>query len=126
MRTLKTLKPGQMGTKDLLARYGPTLLYVRYRCDEDTGERLNTVELVVQRSSPTPEAGRPGPRRRGVQAGRAQRRKVASRIGWREKNLQGRVKGAGGRWDSDRRVWILPRDAAERLDLLHRVVGGGS
>ncbi len=126
MRTLKTLKPGQMGTKDLLARYGPTLLYVRYRCDEDTGERLETVELVVQRSCPAPEAERPGPRRRGVQTGRARSRKVALRIGWREKDLQGRVKGAGGRWDADRRVWILRRDAAERLDLLHRVVGGGS
>lgn len=66
MRTLKTLKPGQMGTKDLLARYGPTLLYVRYRCDENTGERLKTVELVVQRSRPTPEAERPGPRRLGI------------------------------------------------------------
>ncbi len=126
MRTLKTLKPGQMGTKDLLARYGPTLLYVRYRCDETTGERLKTVELVVQRSCPTPEPERPGPRRLGARAGRAGSRKVGLRIGWREKDLQGRVKGAGGRWDPDRRVWVLQRDAAERLDLLHRVVGGAS
>ncbi len=40
MRALKTLKPGQRGAKDLVARYGTTLLYVRYRRDEDTGERL--------------------------------------------------------------------------------------
>lgn len=30
MRTLKTLKPGQAGTKALLARYGASLLRVRY------------------------------------------------------------------------------------------------
>jgi hypothetical protein len=35
------------------------------------------------------------------------------------------VKSAGGRWDPLRQVWILRRDVAERLDLLHRVVGGG-
>ncbi len=29
MRTLKTLKPGQDGTKELLTRFGPSLLYVR-------------------------------------------------------------------------------------------------
>ncbi len=126
MRTLKTLKPGQNGTKDLLARYGAILLYVRYRRDEDTGERLKTVELVVQRSCPAGEAERLGPRGLGVRARGAASRRVALRIGWRERDLQGRVKSAGGRWDRDRRVWMLRRDAAERLDLLHRVVGGGS
>ncbi len=47
------------------------------------------------------------------------------RIAWREKELQRRVKSAGGRWDPHRQVWILRRDVAERLDLLDRVVGGG-
>jgi hypothetical protein len=31
MKTLKTLKPGPAGTKALLARYGASLLRVRYR-----------------------------------------------------------------------------------------------
>ena len=39
--------------------------------------------------------------------------------------MQGRVKYAGGWWDLVRRGWILRCDAAERPDLLHRVVGGG-
>ncbi len=51
--------------------------------------------------------------------------RVAPRIGRREKDLQQRVKSAGGRWDPVRRVWMLRRDVAERLDLLPRVVGGG-
>lgn len=50
---------------------------------------------------------------------------MALRVSWREKELQGRVKSAGGRWNPVGRVWILRRDAAERLDLLDRIVGGG-
>ncbi len=126
MRTLKTLKPGQRGIKDLMTRFGSSLLYVRYRRDEDTGERLKTVELVGQRRWPQGEAEGSGPGAIGVRDGGAGRRKVALRIGLRERDLQWRVKSAGGRWDPARRVWVLRRDLAERLDLLHRVVGGGS
>ena len=63
MRTLKTLKPGQKGTKDLSARYGPSLLLVRYRYDDETRERLKTVELVVERRSREREAKCPGSRK---------------------------------------------------------------
>ncbi len=125
VRTLRTLKPGQKGTKQLLARHGSSLLCVRYRYDEDTREHLKTVELVVQRRRREREADCPGPRKLGGHAGVAAARRVALRIGWRERDLQSRVKSAGGRWDPVRRVWILKRDLADRLDLLHRVVGGG-
>ncbi len=128
MRTVKTLKPGQKGTKELLTRFGPSLLKVRYRYDEDRREHLKTVELVVQQRSREREAECPGSQspsaRTGVVAARPSRR-VALRIGWRERDLQRRVKSAGDRWDPSRQVWILRRDAAERLDLLARVVGGG-
>ncbi len=125
MRTVKTLKPGQKGTKELSTRFGPSLLMVRYRYDEDRREHLKTVELVIQRRSRDREAECPGSRSPGARPGSASSRRVALRIGWRERDLQRRVKSAGGRWDGDRRVWILRRDAVERLDLLARVVGGG-
>ncbi len=51
MRTLKTLKPGQKGTKELLTRYGTSLLCVRYRYDKTTSERVKTDELIVRRYS---------------------------------------------------------------------------
>ena len=51
MRTVRTLKPGQKGTKELLTRFGPSLVGVRYRCDEDCREHLKTVELGRQRRS---------------------------------------------------------------------------
>lgn len=70
MRTLKTLKPGQKGTKALLARFGTNLLCVRYRYDEATGQRVKTVELIIQRRRP-PDTHTPSPvARRGVRTQR--------------------------------------------------------
>ena len=125
MRALRTLKPGQKGTRDLVARHGASLVCVRYRYDEDTHERLKTVELVVQRRSRERETECPASRKVGGRAAVAAARAVALGIGLRERDLQRRVKSAGGRRDPVRRVWILKRNVAERLDLLHRVVGGG-
>ncbi len=101
MRTVKTLRPGQKGTKELQKRFGPSLLLVRYRCDEDRREHVKTVELVVQRRSREGEReciGSRAPRARSAGAGshggrspgaRPGTRRVALRIGWRERDLQG-------------------------------------
>ncbi len=119
MRTTKTLKPGQKGTRELLQRFGPGLLCVRYRYDDDRRERLKTVELVVKRSSRDGEVESCGgqsvgtgevvprslaPRRiapgqAASASGRSGPRRVALRIGKRERDLQRRVKTAGGRWN---------------------------
>ncbi len=133
MRTVKTLKPGQKGTKEMLTRFGPSLLYVRNRYDEARREHVKTVEIVVQPRSREGEAEWPGSRTSGARApvvrsarsGGVTTRRVALRIGRKERDLPKRVKSAGGRWDPVRRVWMLRRDVAERLDLLPRVVGGG-
>ena len=126
MRTLKTLKPGQDGTKELWTRFGLDLLCVRYRYDEDSRERLKTVELVVDRKPRDGEAEDPGPGTSGVGAVAVASRRVALRIGRHERGLQQRVKAAGGRCDPTRRACMLRRDAAERMDLLRRVVSGGA
>lgn len=104
MRTTKTLKPEQKGTEELLTRFGPSLLYVRYRYDEERREHVKTVELIVQRRSREGRACSgskvPGARRApavGV-------RQLALRIGRRERDLQRRVKSAGGRRNPHRRV----------------------
>ena len=47
MRTLLHLKPGQKGTKQLLAQYGDRLVCVRYRYDAQRKKRFKTVELSV-------------------------------------------------------------------------------
>lgn len=125
MRITKTLRPGQKGTKELLSRFGRSLLCVRYRYDEDSQEHLKTVELVVQRRSRDGNASCDGSRKAESRDQCVAGRKVALRIGWRERDLQRRVKSGGGQWDPDRRVWIVGREVVERLDLLSRVVGGG-
>ena len=48
MKSRLNLKPGQKGTKHLVEKYGKSLLYVRYRYDEDRGIRLKTVAIVVE------------------------------------------------------------------------------
>ncbi|MGH6691200.1 MAG: hypothetical protein ACREF4_11055 [Gammaproteobacteria bacterium] len=113
MRTVKTLKPGQPGTKALVGRYGASLLCVRSRYDQTTRERLKTVELIVESRS-----------RRRTTVPSAVRR-VSLRIDWRETALRQQLKAAGGRWDPAARVWVMRRDHAERLGLLGRVVGRG-
>src|SRR6266545_4143501 len=41
------LKPGQKGTKQLLAQYGDRLICVRYRYDAQRKKRFKTMELLV-------------------------------------------------------------------------------
>jgi hypothetical protein len=48
------LKPGQNGTKKLLARFGERLVCVRYRYDEARRQRFTTVELIVAQAPWTP------------------------------------------------------------------------
>ncbi len=50
MRVRLSLNPGQDGTKSLLARYGKQLVCVRYRYDDQTKQRVKTVELIVERT----------------------------------------------------------------------------
>ena len=54
MKTRLILKPGQRGTKSLVKQYGDALLYVRFRYDAESRQRLKTVELVVDRAPWTP------------------------------------------------------------------------
>ena len=46
---MRTLKPGQPGTRQLYEKYGEDLVCVRYRYDKERMMCLKTVELVVDR-----------------------------------------------------------------------------
>jgi hypothetical protein len=48
MRTRLVRRPGQHGTKDLVAQYGEQLICVRYRYDSIRKKRYKTVELIVE------------------------------------------------------------------------------
>lgn len=103
---LKKLAPTAPGAKRLAARYGDALICVRYREDQQTGQRLTTVELIVETRDRPP---RPVPQ-------------ATVRIAYGETELRHRVKAAGGTWDAERKLWHLPKTAIRKLQLLHRMV----
>ena len=91
MRTRLHLKPGQRGTKQLLAPYGDRLVSVRYRYDAQRRKRFKTVEIIVTECAWDP----PAPRL-------ANHTPVAVRLDFAELELQQRVPQAGGKWNPDR------------------------
>jgi len=79
METRLTLRPGQSGTKKLVARFGERLVRVRYLYDAKGGRRLKTVELIVESVPWQPRARHP--RRHDDEI-------VAVRISFRETGLR--------------------------------------
>ena len=111
MRTRLKLKPGQRGTKKLLAEYGEQMVCVRYRYDAEHKRRLKTVELIVEEVAWEPRAKKiPDETVVGV------------RIEWGERELYYRVKAAGGSWNKELRVWELRYGQAIALGLETRIV----
>jgi len=84
MRVGQTLSPGKPGTHRYQQRYGDRLVCVRYRCDEVTGKRYTTVELIA-------EEGRWRPY--GAQD------EVLVQVEYHEARLRDAVKQNGGRWE---------------------------
>ncbi len=97
------LKPGQKGTKQLLAQYGDRLICVRYRYDAQRKKRFKTVELLVAERDWQPRAPRFAPHQT-----------VELRVAFAEVAVRNRVKQAGGTWNPERRVWQLRYDRVVR------------
>lgn len=110
-RTLLHLKPGQKGTKQLLAQYGDRLVCVRYRYDAQQKKRFKTVELIVAEREWDP----PAPRF-------AADAMVGVRVGFAEVEVREQVKQAGGKWNRSRKVWELRYAQVVALKLEPRIV----
>ena len=104
MRTLLHLKPGQKGTKQLLAQYGDRLVCVRYRYDTQRKKRFKTVEIIVAERDWDP----PAPRFTVDTI-------VGVRVGFAEADMRDRVKQAGGKWNRSRKVWDMRYDQVVAL-----------
>ena len=105
------LKPGQKGTKQLLAQYGDRLICVRYRYDSQQKKRFKTVQLVVAERDWEP----PRPRFAHDQI-------VGLRVAFADVAVRDRVKQAGGTWNPERRVWLLRYERVAALGLNSRIV----
>ncbi|MGA1870592.1 MAG: hypothetical protein ACMUJM_18815 [bacterium] len=113
MRTLKKLIPGQPGTKKLTKEYGDKLFCVRYRYDQKEQRKIKTVEIILEESKWKPNSQKiPG------------NKLVQLRIGYRETYLRKVVKGAGGRWDGERKLWKIPYKEVIQLSLEDRIIDG--
>jgi hypothetical protein len=96
MKTRVKLKPGQNGTKKLVAKYGDALICVRYRYDEEKCKQVKTVEIIVSESEWTP-----------LPAKYPDSALVPLRIGLAEKNLQEQARAVGGHWDRKQHAWFV-------------------
>lgn len=114
MDVIKTLKPGDPGTKALKKRYGDRLVCVRYRKDDALNRRYTTVELIVDE----------GPLEKNKQYRLAPEERalvVSIHIARGDNETRRRVIEAGGVYLSDRKLWALPLGKVVKLGLISRM-----
>ena len=116
MDVIKKMKPGVPGTKRLHAKYGEQLVCVRYRHDKQHHRRVTTIELIVDEGFYLPERNASH-----LLDYKNNNRNVYIRIDYRESELRGIVKNAGGKWEPNSKRWILRYRDAERLQLYERI-----
>ena len=103
------MRPGQKGTKKLLAQYGSRLLCVRYRYDAERKRRYKTVELIVDEAAWEPPATKAD-------------EIVRVRVEAYERDWQEKVRRAGGKWNPRERVWELRYDRAIGIGAGSRII----
>lgn len=111
MEVRLTLKPGQRGTKKMVAKYGDRLVMVRYRYDLEREKRYKTVELVEEEEVWVPSLGL-----------RSWDRLVGVRVGWDERRACEDIRIAGGVWDRRNQWWRLRYRLVRLLKLEDRMV----
>jgi hypothetical protein len=111
MKAYGHLKPGQNGTQRLANRFGASLICVRYRYDERTGDNLTTAEIIVDR------------RPRLLRNRYRDTDMVAVAVPFTETALRKKLKSAGGRWNPEERVWRVSFGAIRwDTELVERIV----
>jgi hypothetical protein len=110
MRARSKLRPGQPGTLKLVKQFGDRLVCVRYRYDALKRRRYTTAEIIVDESDwdPMPSAT-------------ARHERVPVRIEVNEVKLRAKVKAAGGKWNPEKRLWLVPMEQVLQLGLTNRV-----
>jgi len=111
MKIRRTLLPQQPGTKRWLEQYGKNLVCVRYRYDEKNSKKITTAEIIVKE-----------------QNWERNRRKIPLNkimsllVQYDEIEIRRLIKAAGGRWNSEAKVWELAYGDVVSLGLRDRIV----
>ena len=108
MPNLVTLRPGARGTIQLVRKYGEQLMFVRYRYLAPIKTRYKTVELIIDERPWTPR--------------HTPTEFLSLYIEDQEDDIKQCVETHGGKWDKERRLWLLPSYKVHLLGMEHRVV----
>jgi hypothetical protein len=102
---------GRIGTKGLMKEYGDRFVCARYRYDAERKLKIKTVEIIVARE-PWSGFTRKNP----------PNKLIALRVAYHETYMRRLMREAGGRWDKDGKVWLLPLREVRNLGLEDRIV----
>ncbi len=117
MKVIKTIAAGEKGSMRFLDEWGDNLLAVRYREDVERGLILTTVEVVVD------ERAKMSKNRQQIGYLKSRSRSlVFIRIGYHERELQTKAKGAGARWDKNKKQWCMKYQSAINIGLKSRII----
>jgi len=79
-----------------MKKYGDALVCVRFRYDAETGQRVKTVELVVERKNLTPTSPE-----------FTQDTIVPLRVAASNMLIRSKAKSAGARWNPEKQLWYV-------------------
>ncbi len=103
----RRIPAGKPGTKKLMEKYGDDLICVRYRYDAEKKIKYKSVEIIIDR-------GLWNHKKRNE-------KEVAIRISYYETGLRELIKEAGGKWDHEKKVWIIKYGKVRALGITDRI-----
>ncbi|WP_066959462.1 hypothetical protein [Microbulbifer sp. Q7] len=118
MEIIKTIRPGDDGSKRYHDKYGDQLCAVRYRRSPCKNTVYTTVEIIVAQR----EAYRHKNTRPQVMPHKSEW--VALKISYDEVDLRAEARKIGGRWSRVAKAWVVKRSMAEHRNMGHRIVEG--
>ena len=102
-------KAGQNGTKKLVSKYGNRLVCIRYRYDEIRKKKYKTIELIIEENDWEPNNKLKKDEVMFVQ------------VDLNERELQKRVKKAGGKWNQESMLWEISYERVLQLGIEDRI-----
>lgn len=118
MDVIRTIKPGDPGSRRFVRQYGEELVAVRYRRATDGSRLFTTIELVVDSRE-----SKPGVNQHAVLRHQA-KKWVAVRIEYGETELRATVKRNKARWSRSHQVWLMRHEQAVAMGLSNRIIPG--